>query len=268
MAITGFYKKIQGIKTYFETNDGPADSPYTIICLHTAGRENRQYHDILEILEGKYKVYSFDMPAHGKSWPLPDNKAIDTFQGYGAFVWDVIRELQAKNPVVIGCSMGGNIVYHIAQNYPVAAILSMQGADYTPTVDANILAMLDHPYVSVQHSQIEYSECLIGRACSKEARDFIMLGVAQEISSTKYADLKQYTGFDVREKMATITCPVLIVHGVDDPIVTEEMVAKTMARLTGTKKLVYRPIADYGHFLIVENPKVVCEHLDAFLSDL
>lgn len=268
MAITGFYKTVAGIKTYFETNDGPADGEHTIVCLHTAGRECRQYHGMLEILESKYKMYSFDLPAHGKSWPLPGNKVINNFRDYGAFVWAAVEALGIEKPIIIGCSMGGNIVYYLAQNYPVGAILSMQGADYTPTIDAAMLDLLHHPYVSAQHSHVEFSESLIGRACPPDARDFIMWGVAQEISVTKQGDLSQYNGFDVRDQMGKITCPVLIVHGVDDAIVTEKMVEQTMSRLTNTAKLVYAPIADYGHFLAVENPEVVSRHLDEFLTSL
>ncbi|MBB4302663.1 pimeloyl-ACP methyl ester carboxylesterase [Rhodobium orientis] len=268
MAITGFYKTVKGIKTYFEMNDGPADGKHTIICLHTAGRENRQYHGMFELLEDKYKMYSFDMPAHGKSWPLPGNKVVDNYRDYGDFVWAVAEALEIEKPIIIGCSMGGNIVYYIAQNYPVGAILSMQGADYTPTIDASILELLNHPYVSAQHSHVEFSECLIGRACPQEARDFIMWGVAQEISVTKQGDLSQYNGFDVRGTMDKITCPVLVVHGVDDAIVTEKMVEETMSRLVNAERVVYKPVADYGHFLAVENPQVVAEHLDEFLTSI
>ncbi|MDJ0931703.1 MAG: alpha/beta hydrolase [Breoghania sp.] len=223
---------------------------------------------MFELLEDKYKMYSFDMPVHGKSRPLPGNKVLNTYRDYGDFVWAVVEALGVQKPMVIGCSMGDNIVYYIAQNYPVGAILSMQGADYTPTISASILELLNHPYVNAQHSHVEFSECLIGRACPQEARDFIMWGVAQEISVTKQGDLTQYNGFDVRDQMGKITCPVLIVHGVDDPIVTEKMVEDTMSRLTNTEKLVYRPVADYGHFLAVENPEVVAKHLNEFLSSL
>lgn len=268
MSITGFYKTVNGVKTYFETNDGPADGKHVILCLHTAGRECRQYHGMMEILEGKYKMYSFDLPAHGKSWPLPGNKVINSFRDYGAFVWAVVQELRIEHPVIIGCSMGGNIVYYIAQNYPVGAILSMQGADYTPTIDSAILELLHHPYVSAQHSHVEFSECLIGRACPQDARDFIMWGVAQEISVTKQGDLSQYNGFDVRSTMDRIKCPVLVVHGTDDAIVTEKMAKETMSRLVNAAKVVYRPVPDYGHFLAVENPEAVCGHLDEFLSAL
>lgn len=267
MAITGFYVKVNGINIYCETNNAPDDRA-TIICLHTAGRENRQYHDMMNIFAGKYKMISFDMPAHGKSWPLPGNKVINNYKDYGKFVWSVIQELGVDNPIVIGCSMGGNIVYHIAQEYPVRAIVSMQGSDYTPTIDERILELLNHPYVSCQHSHLEFSECLIGKATTQERKDFILWGVMSEIGITKQGDLTQYNGFDVRDKMDKVTCPTLVIHGLDDQIATEEMAKATIARITNCKKLVYKPIPDYGHFILVENPEKVCEYMDEFIAQL
>lgn len=266
MCISGFYIKVNGIKIYCETNNGPSKD--TIICLHTAGRENRQYHDIMELLKDKYNMISFDMPAHGKSWPLPGNNVVNNYVDYGKWIWDVITELKVENPIIIGCSMGGNIVYHMAIDYPVKGIVSMQGADYTPTVNENILELLNHPYVSPQHSHLEFSECLIGKKTSQERRDFILWGVLSEIGKTKQGDLTQYNGFDVRERMKEITCPVMVIQGLDDMIATAPMAEATVARLTNSKNVLYRPIEDYGHFIIVENPEVVAEYLDEFMQTL
>lgn len=267
MAITGFYINVKNIKIYCETNNGP-ENGNTIVCLHTAGRENRQYHDMMEILQDKYRMISFDMPAHGKSWPLPGIKVINNYIDYGKFVWSVIEELNVKDPIVIGCSMGGNIVYHLAQDYPVKAICSMQGADYTPTIDEKILELLNHPYVNPQHSHLEFSECLIGSKTNQDRKDFIYWGVMQEIGITKQGDLTMYNGFDVRDKMDQITCPVLVIHGLDDKIATGKMAEATISRMTNCKMLEYKPIEGYGHFIPVENPELVSEYLDEFLQML
>src|SRR5699024_3558396 len=113
MAIQGFYITVNGVKIYCETNNGPEDGD-TIIALHTAGRENRQYHEVMDLLADKHRIISFDMPAHGKSWPLPGNEVVDNHVDYGKWVWDVIQELGVENPILMECSMGGNIMYHMA----------------------------------------------------------------------------------------------------------------------------------------------------------
>ena len=262
--IKGFYKKINGIKIYIEENDAPQDAQ-VIVCLHTAGRENRQWHEIMEILEGKVKLYTFDMPAHGKSWPLPGNKAVNNYKDYGKWIWDVIQALNVKDPIVAGCSMGGNIVYHMGIEYPVKGIISMQGSDYTPTVNEHILELLNHPYVSCQHSHLEFTESLIGKATSKERREFIMWGVHSEIGLTKQADLTQYNGFDVRDQMSRITCPAMIIQGMDDGIATAQMAENTIKKLVNSPLVTYHPVEDYGHFIIVENPEIVSQYMLEFV---
>ena len=41
-----------------------------------------------------------------------------------------------------------------------------------------------------------------------------------------------------------------------------------MSHLTSVKKLVYRPIEGYGHFIAVEAPEKVAEALDGFLTEI
>ena len=85
MEITGHYLTVDGIKTYYEEN-GPAGDLPTVLCIHIAGRESRQYHDMMEIFAGRARLIALDMPAHGKSWPLPRNQAIDNPAEYTEFV--------------------------------------------------------------------------------------------------------------------------------------------------------------------------------------
>jgi pimeloyl-ACP methyl ester carboxylesterase len=266
-SVRGFYNMVNGIRIFCETNDGPADKA-TMICCHTAGRETRQYHDMMDIFADKYRMIAFDMPGHGKSWPLPGNKSVDNNADYGKWIWDVIQALGVGNPIVIGCSMGGNIVYHMAYNYPIRAFVSMQGSCYTPECFPGALHFLNHPYISVQHSHREFTECLIGTKTSKSRVDFIRWGVMSEIGTAKYNDLVLYFGFDMRDKIQDIDVPALIIQGMDDQGATNEMAEETVSKMTNCKKVKYVPIKGYGHFIIIEAPEKVCEIIDEFIQSL
>lgn len=267
MAITGHYVDIKGIKTYYETNNGPGDK-YTILCIHTAGRESRQYHGMMEILEDKYNMVALDLPAHGKSWPLPGLKAITDIDEYAQFIWEFARQLKLENSIIMGCSLGGNIVYKLAIEYPVRAIISLQGADYTPSISEVARALMDHPHVSLQHSHIDFSDSLVGSDTGDKEREFIIWGVRQEISTAKKADLGMYNGFDVRAEMDKVKCPVLVFRGEDDWIVDEETVNETVRRLTNAKSVTFKTFPGIGHFPAVERPEVLAQVVDEFLSTL
>lgn len=268
MAITGSYIMVNGIKIYYETNNGPVDRA-TIVGLHMAGRDSRQYHGMMDNFSDKYNMVALDMPAHGKSWPLPGNKAIDESHAYGDFAWAFIEEMGITNPVVIGGALGGNIVYYIAQKYPVKAIVSMQGAVYiSGTANNTMLDLLDHPYVSPQYSHFDFTESQIGRNASDAARDFILWGVCQESGRVKKADLMVYNSYDVRDGLKDITCPVMVIRGEDDWNVPESVCQEAMKGLVNAQKVVWKPIPGYGHFIIVEAPEVLCEAIEEFLADM
>ena len=264
MAITGGYIIVNGIKTYYETNNGPHNPKGTIVALHTAGRDCRQYHGMMDLWEDKFNVIAFDMPAHGKSWPLPGNVGITDYKEYGKFVWDFIQAMNITDPIVIGCSVAGNMVYYIAEHYPVKAMVSMQGSTYIKAMGSSYGAtvdLLDNPYVSCQHSHWDFSESLIGSKCPPEAHEFIMCG------RTKKADLSIYNNYDVTDDLKKITCPCLLIRGEEDWNVPEHYYHTAMEGLVNAKKVQFVPVPGHGHFIAVEAPEVICKLIDEFLMD-
>lgn len=269
MGIIGRYVEVKGIETYYETNYETYDpTKKTIICIHTAGRETRQYHGMMKILAGKYQLIALDMPGHGKSFPLKGNVCIADREEYGAFIWGFIEALGIENPITLGCSLGGNIQWELAQKYPVKAVVSLQGADYTPTISPLAMATYDHPHVSLQHAHLGFSESLIGRNTAQDKRDFIQWGVMTECNKAKIGDWSIYGTFDVRKTMDKITCPVLIIRGDDDWIVSQELVDETRSRLVNAAKVDFKLIKGTGHFPVVENPIDVSNIVDEFVQSL
>ncbi len=270
MAITGGYIVVDEIKTYYETNNGPKNPKGTIVALHTAGRETRQYHGMMELWEEKFTVVAFDMPAHGKSWPLPGNVGITDYREYGKFIWDFIQAMGIDDPIVIGCSVAGNMVYYMAEYYPIKAIVSMQGSPCIQAMGTSYGAtvnLLDNPYVSCQHSHWDFSESLIGEKCPKEAHDFIMWGVCQECGRAKQADLYIYNNYDVAAELQDITCPCLLIRGEDDWNVPEHYYHTALEGLTHAEKVCFKSVPGYGHFIMVEAPEVICGLIEEFLEE-
>ncbi len=269
MSIIGRYVEIKGIETYYETNyETYEPGKTTVVCIPTAGRETRQYHGMMKLLAGKHQLVALDMPGHGKTFPLKGNKCIADRQEYGAFIWAFIETLGIHEPITMGCSLGGNIQWELAQNYPVKAVVSMQGADYTPTISPLSMALYNHPHVSLQHSHLGFSESLIGRNTSQARRDFIQWGVLTECNEAKIGDWSIYGTFDVRSGMDKITCPVLIIRGDDDWIVSQDLVEETKDRLVNAQKVVFKVLKGTGHFAAVENPEDVSRMVDEFVAGL
>lgn len=264
--VRGFYIRVNGVKIYCETNDGP-DDELTLVFVHTAGRDNRQWHDLFSLFGKRFKLVSFDMPGHGKSWPLPGNQVIEEYHDYGNFIWEIVKALNLKNVMTAGCSMAGCIQYYLAQNFPVKAVCCMQGVEDTAgQTDIRVTNMLWHPLVSCQHSHLELTESLIGQKTSPSRQEFIYWGVMQETGITKRGDYLELLTFDVKDKMDKITCPVLIIEGTDDQSYTPYMTGLSKQRLVNSEYVDLELIPGYGHFIAIESPENVYRCMTDFID--
>jgi hypothetical protein len=102
-------------RIYFEE----AGEGIPLLCLHTAGADGRQYRALLNDPEitRRYRVIAFDLPWHGKSSPPPGFESEVyrlTTDLYVDTVMAVSRALALERPVVMGCSIGGRAVLHLA----------------------------------------------------------------------------------------------------------------------------------------------------------
>jgi len=268
--VRGFYITVNGVKIYVETNDGPTDKG-VIIALHTAGRENRQYHDLMNIFKDKYRIYAPDQPGHGKSMPLAGNVVVNDYKDYSKWIWDITKALGVDKPIYMGCSMSGGIVYQMAIEHPedVRAVICMQGNDDTSVEDTSgMIPLLTHPANNVGVTQRDFSDSMIGRKTSQDRVDFIRWGVDMETSILKRGDFDICFFFDIKDQVHKVKCPVRIIEGTDDTIYTVEMAKGTMERLTGTDDKELHVIDGYGHFIAVESPEKVAPIVEDLIESL
>lgn len=138
--VSGRYLDIDGVRTYVEE----AGSGIPLLCLHAAGQDTLMYRHVLDGLADRFRVVAPDAPGHGKS-ALPSRGCFTSISQHVEFNERMIEMLGLERPVIIGCSMAGNMVLEMGARRPDAyrAIVSCEGAAHTPTVDAFTLDMLD-----------------------------------------------------------------------------------------------------------------------------
>ncbi len=127
-------------RVYFEE----AGSGIPLLCQHTAGADGRQWRHLLEDPEitSRFRVIAADLPFHGKSLP-PESRAwwTEEYALTQAFFMDYTLELahalELRDPVFMGCSMGGHLAPDLALHHPdefravigVEAAMNSHGAD-------------------------------------------------------------------------------------------------------------------------------------------
>jgi pimeloyl-ACP methyl ester carboxylesterase len=107
-------------RLYFEE----AGQGIPLVCLHTAGSDSCQFRHLMTdtAITPHFRVVAFDMPRHGKSLPpvgWQDEEYRLTTTAYVELIRTFSRALGLQRPVVLGCSIGGKIVLHLARKVTV-----------------------------------------------------------------------------------------------------------------------------------------------------
>ena len=264
--VLGHYTEVRGTKAYFESCG--AGTP--VLLLHTAGRDGRQWHDLVQHLRGPFQFIAPDLPGHGKSWPLPGNTCLEDAFQIAEWLHDLVTAISDKPFVVMGCSLGGKLSLLMAALYPdVAAAVAMQGADFPAGKSGfteTSIEIMSHPQNNLTFSQLEFSMSLIGDKATPEGRQFTEWGVLSLIPRAQQGDLRAYMRCDMSDLMKKIVCPVLLVHGSCDWLVSREMVDRTHKALANARHAEIASLEGLGHFPHVEDGRRVAEAAGRFLA--
>ena len=271
--ITGHYGQfnIDGIKHRIYWEEAGKGIP--LVCLHTAGSDGRQYRALLndnKILEN-FRVIVFDMPWHGKSSP-PNGSKIGSYklstELYISQIMSFIDGLELIKPVVIGCSIGGRVVLHLAIHYP-EKFRSLIGLQSAGNID---------PYYDIEwlHRQDVHGGEICGGIAyglmaptSPENEKFeTMWHYMQGGPGIFKGDLFFYKfdgniGNDIK-KIDKSKCPLYLLTGEYDYSATPDE-TKILAETIGITMIKMKNV---GHFPMSENPKIFLKYLHPVLKKI
>lgn len=249
-------------RIYFEE----AGNGIPLLCLHTAGADGRQYRALLNDpdITRDYRVIVFDMPWHGKSsppsgWQDEDYKL--TTQAYVDLVLSVSDTLELDSPVVMGCSIGGRIVLHLAHEHPerFQALIGLQSSGH---VDSYYdLSWLHRQDVHGEVSAAVVSG-LVAPTSPQEHRWETLWHYMQGGPGIFRGDLHFYKiDGDIRDRLHEIDparCPLYLLTGEYDYSASPED-TQEVARLIGGVEVT--TMRDMGHFPMSENPEKFRDYL-------
>ena len=232
-----------------------------LVCLHTAGADNRQWRHLLNDAEitRHFRVLAFDMPWHGKSLPpagWQDEEYRLTTQGYIDLILAFIRALRLERPVVLGCSIGGKIVLELARLHAATfrALIGLESADYqAPWYDDT--GWLHRPDVHGGEVAGAMMSGLIAPQSPSETRWDTLWMYMMGGPGVFKGDLFFYRADgDFRDRVSqidTAKCPLYLLTGEYDFSCTPQDTERTAAKIKGARVTVMREI---GHFPMSENP--------------
>lgn len=256
--IRGNYVKVKGTRTFYDDiGDGRP-----IVCVHTAGASSLEYQYILPLFaEQGFHAYALDLPGHSRSYPV-NWQQYRTIHEHAEFVHAFIKTLKLKNPVLIGCSIGGDITLDYAAHHSreLAAGVPMEGLGRSPTFP--LPSALVHPAWApgwqdmMERAAIES----LNRQCSAE-QIAELRWQHRNAQVSAVGDLEGWAQHNVLAKLKNIDCPILLIRGEDDFWLPRELAEETAKAIKGAE---IRHLRNIGHYPMFEDPALICRVVTDF----
>ncbi|MDF1719509.1 MAG: alpha/beta hydrolase [Minwuia sp.] len=250
-------------RIYFEE----AGSGIPLLCLHTAGADGRQFRHLMldSAITDRFRVIAFDLPWHGKSLPwngYQDEDYALTTEFYSAAIMGVARALGLDQPVIMGCSMGGRIVLHLAHAFAddVRAVIGLEAADHQqPWYDTE---WLNRPDVHGGEICAAMISGLVAPQSPDRYRWETLWGYLSSGPGVFKGDLHFYRAdSDFRDRVHlidTTRCPVFLLTGEYDFSCTPADTLRTAKDIPGVEAEI---MEELGHFPMSENPARFREYI-------
>jgi len=262
-------------RIYFESAgpEGPK-AGIPLLCLHTAGADGRQYRGLMNAtsVTDRFRVIAFDLPWHGKSSPpegWQDEEYRLTADFYTGIVMAFIAALSLERPVVMGCSIGGRVVLHLALRHPGAfrALIGLESSAHVdPYYDTSWLHRADVHGGEVAAGAVSG---LVAPQAPAAERWETLWHYMQSGPGVFKGDLYFYgIDGDVRDEIARIDtsrCPLYLLTGEYDYSCTPEDTLTVARAVPGAKLTIMKEL---GHFPMSENPDLFLSYLEPVLAEI
>lgn len=235
----------------------------TIILVHGLGASAERWQYVIPYFSKKYHVIIPDLIGFGYS----DKPIVDyTINFFVKFLVDFLDSLEIKKCIMIGSSLGGQIVAEFAMQYSQILkkmiLVSPSGfMEYsTPTLEAYMMAAFNPD----ERNTRKAFEMMYGPNNGVAANEFLnrmKIPGAQEafISTLMHASR---TKIDC-EKLSSLSIPTLIVWGTQDVVIPPDNAKSFFSCLTNCS---YVEMAGCGHVPYVDKPEDFSNIVLEFLS--
>jgi len=245
-----------GNQPLFFAEHGKEQNHPALILLHGAGSSHLVWPGELRRLPAA-RVVALDLPGHGRS-SAPGRRLI---AHYAFSVREFIHELALLQPVLLGHSMGGAIALEIARSEPNLAGLIIMGAAAQMRVAPALLSGCLNDFDQTVDFIVANSFAAPSPAFIVKSRTEIKATGAV----TTYGDFLACSRFDIRDELASISTPTLVIGGTADRMVPIRAVESLVRGLPFSRLEV---LEGAGHFMMLEHRQEIARIVKAFLDDI
>jgi 3-oxoadipate enol-lactonase len=244
--------------------DGPEDAPVVVLS-HSLGATRAMWDQQVPALAERYRVVSYDTRGHGDSPAPPGPYTLDDLVDDALALLD---EVGARRAHVVGLSLGGMTAMRLAAREParvhrLAVLCTSAQVDGGPYRERAAAARRDGTASLAATVVSRWLTPAFAAAHPHEvARLEAMVAGADDEGYARCCEV--LAALDLREDLARIAAPTLVVSGAEDPALPPEHQRAIAAGIRGAQLQSFSPAA---HLANVEQPLQVTGallgHLDA-----
>jgi pimeloyl-ACP methyl ester carboxylesterase len=232
-------------------------SAHTVVLVHGAGGTHLDWPAGLRRLPNA-DVYALDLPGHGKS----AEPGRTTIEAYATDVSAFITTLDLQNVVLIGHSMGGAVVQATVLNDATRIDgLVLIGTGARLPVSELILNQTVDQFDAVVATIARYAW---GRDADQAQVRLSAQRLQLAAPAVVHGDFVACNGFDVRDRLAEIDVPTLVISAENDQMMPPKF-GRTLAEHIASATYVEIPAT--GHFMQLEQPETVTIAITNFLTN-
>ncbi|GGZ97954.1 alpha/beta hydrolase [Streptomyces subrutilus] len=231
-----------------------------VVLVHGWAHARRVWGTVADrLIRAGHRVVLYDQRGHGASTL---GRTAVSVERLGADLAAVLGETGAREAVVVGHSGGGFAALSYASTSPSAGrlrglVLLGTAAHGQDTPDSEV-KMMGSAVFSWALRRGWLGGRLLGSTMGKGV-DPVVLDVNRQLFAGTVprvrADFFRCTrGWDVREALASVTIPAVVVHGEGDKVIAVEL-ARTLAGVLPRAR--FESVAGAGHMLPLERPLLV-----------
>jgi len=241
------------------------NSDNTLVLVHGLGASANRWEYVIPHFEKNYRVIVPDLIGFGYS----DKPLVDyTTDFFSEFLKKFLEKLDIKNPVLIGSSLGGQIIaeYTLNNNNAVKKLVLISPSGImkhsTPALDAYVMAALYPNHEAAKNA----FEMMSGS--SKNIDPKIVEGFVKRmrLPNAKMAFMSTLLGLKnsqiLTEKLSSITVPTMVVWGELDPVIPVKYADSIVSTIKDCR--FYR-MDGCGHTPYVEVPETFVKIVMEFL---
>ncbi|OQY50208.1 MAG: hypothetical protein B6240_02130 [Desulfobacteraceae bacterium 4572_87] len=218
----------------------------TLVMIHGAGGRSQVWCNQVHLLKSSLNTLAIDLPGHGES----TGSARGTIGEYAVWLMETLEAFFPDPPFLMGHSMGGAIV--------------QTAAFEKPSLMKGLILAATGPRMGVAPAFLEgllnnfenIIDTIMGYAYAPEVDHRLVTEGAvlmREAGSTVvHGDFMACNRFDMRDRIAKIILPTLILCGEKDQLTPPTLSEKLSGAIDGSR---YEIVPSAGHMVMIENPK-------------